>query len=520
MTAILGSTLPNTAISGLNNLGELTRLSATGEGHLEVAIHDPLFPFGSVHTENMSPVFQSDAVYGIDNSQQRVTNTGSGTATGTNGLFEVSTGTTIYSFGTIQSRKRLRYRSGQGSICRFTAMFPSNAANSILVAGLGHAEDGFFVGYNGTSFGVLHSKGGVRECRTLTITTASSTAENITITLNSVAFTVPVTNSANIQRTVYEIASFTYAGWTAQAVGATIVFLSASSGARSGTYSITATTANGTYGQTKAGVAATDTWVTQANWNGDPLDGTGDSGVTIDPTKLNVFEIAMQYLGAGAVQIKCEVCPSNSNNPTWAILHTFRFPNSSSTPLVGNPSMPFTMAAYSAGSTTNLSVKCASYAGGIEGGIVRHGNGLTYEGVSTAVGSATYRALFSIANSIQYNNRSNQSVINLISIGGAVKHTQPVTIYIIRNGTLAGNPNFASYSTSSVSLFDNAATTVTYNDNNQVIRSFQLAETGDFNITFPDEVTLQPGEILTVCAKSVTGTPAYVLASLNTREDK
>jgi len=34
----------------------------------------------------------------------------------------------------------------------------------------------------------------------------------------------------------------------------------------------------------------------------DPLDGTGDSGMTYDPTKLNVFEIRFQYLGAGAIE--------------------------------------------------------------------------------------------------------------------------------------------------------------------------------------------------------------------------
>lgn len=32
--------------------------------------------------------------------------------------------------------------------------------------------------------------------------------------------------------------------------------------------------------------------------------------------------------------------------------------------------------------------------------------------------------------------------------------------------------------------------------------------------------TLQPGEWFTLAAKSVTGTPAYVTGSINTREDQ
>lgn len=35
-----------------------------------------------------------------------------------------------------------------------------------------------------------------------------------------------------------------------------------------------------------------------------------------------------------------------------------------------------------------------------------------------------------------------------------------------------------------------------------------------------DDVTLQPGESITVCARTVTGTAAYVTVSLSTREDQ
>lgn len=45
-----------------------------------------------------------------------------------------------------------------------------------------------------------------------------------------------------------------------------------------------------------------DTYVDQANWNLDKLDGTGESGVTLDTTKDNIYVIDFQWLGAGKVR--------------------------------------------------------------------------------------------------------------------------------------------------------------------------------------------------------------------------
>jgi hypothetical protein len=45
-----------------------------------------------------------------------------------------------------------------------------------------------------------------------------------------------------------------------------------------------------------------DTAVPQSAWNRDRLDGTGNSGVTLDVTKGNIYEIRYQWLGVGTVQ--------------------------------------------------------------------------------------------------------------------------------------------------------------------------------------------------------------------------
>jgi len=338
---------------------------------------------------------------------------------------------------------------------RFAGYFTTPVANSYQIAGFGHADDGVYFGYGNTSnlsdtrFGILYVNRGVREIRTLTITTASTTAENITVTLNGTANSVAVTNSGNIQRTVYEISRGTFTGWTAYPVGATVVFVRRSAGTASGTYSITATTAVGTFAQTKAGAASTDTFIPQASWNGDKMDGTGPSGLTLDPTKGNVFQIGIQYLGFGALSFQIEGCPTDGNNADFITVHTIRIPNSATATTFGNPSFPFTIAAYSAGSTTDLSVKVGSFGGFIEGEKVLHGNRFSYFNSLTTVGATNLQALFTVQNALVYGGRTNQAVVNVLSVACALKHTSPCVIYLIRNATLAGNPNFSAYSSNS-----------------------------------------------------------------------
>ncbi len=518
-------------LAGETDIGDVKKLSTTAEGHLEVEIHGPRLPFGSVHAESLTPIFQADAVYGLNDGQCLATTSGSGTATASNSAFVASTGTTIYSQGSIQSRKRLRYRAGQGVVGRFAGYFTTPAALSYQLAGFGHAEDGVYFGYRevagGTpAFGILYTNRGSREVRTLTITTASSTAENVTVTLNGTPFSIAVTASANIQRTVWELSIGTYAGWNAYPLGATVVFVKAAAGtASAGAYTVGGTTIVGSFAQTKAGVSETQTWIPQSTWNGDKMDGTGASGVTLDPTKGNVYQIGLQYLGFGAFDFKIEGA-ADGNNPTFITVHTVRLPNTLTATSFGNPSFPFTMAAYSAGSTTDLAVRVGSYAGFIEGGKVLHGNRFSYFNSSTAVTDSNYRALFTVMNSRYYGGRTNQSVINLLSVSGALKHTSPCVFYLFKNATLVGNPNFSSYSTISSSLYDTAATTCSITTNEQLIWTGHLGDTGELDHHFgngqynAEEVTLQPGEWVTLAARSVTGTPAYVTGSLNTREDQ
>lgn len=95
---------------GENDAGDAKILRVDSNSHIETAVHSPRLPFGAIHAERMVPIFQHDAVYGIDQKYNQTTTYFSGTATNGDSAFVVTTGTTIYGAGVINSRKRLRYR--------------------------------------------------------------------------------------------------------------------------------------------------------------------------------------------------------------------------------------------------------------------------------------------------------------------------------------------------------------------------------------------------------------------------
>lgn len=545
LTSNLNSTITNDSDSivtrsilyGQQDNDEFVAVPIDTSGHLEVAVHGPLNPFGSIHSENLLPLIQSDAVHGL--SSYEVTSTtglgveltaptpgvSSGVASAANNLFKCETGTTIYSFAAIQSVARARYRPGQGIVARFTALWSAPVASSIVVAGVGSSESGFFFGYSGTSFGILHSTGNTREIQTLTITNAATTGGTIIMRLNGLDYTVTIPTSTTTTRTAYDISKQTYPGWSTEQVGSTVIFLADSVGNKAGTFSLTRGTAlvvAGTFAETLAGASTADTFIPQASWNMDTMDGTGPSGVTLDPTKGNVFQIGIQYLGFGAIVFQVEAGLS-PNNPSWVTVHVIEAQNSRTSVTQTQPTFPFTMAAYSGGSTTNVSVSVGSFAVFLEGQKKLIGPRMTYtREAASYVGStaATYYPLLTIRNQYIYTGRANQSLINLLSIAAAHTDNTIATLYLIKNATLVGPVNFTTWSTNSCTCVDQGATTCTFSSNEQIIFTLPIGSASSDNLIFTDELILQPGETITLAARTVSGTTPYLVASLNTREDQ
>ncbi len=69
------------------------------------------------------------------------------------------------------------------------------------------------------------------------------------------------------------------------------------------------------------GTASDARTVNQSSWNGDKLDGTGDSGYTLDPSKAQILWMDFEWLGVGSVRCGFII------NGEYIICHTFNNAN-------------------------------------------------------------------------------------------------------------------------------------------------------------------------------------------------
>jgi hypothetical protein len=70
-----------------------------------------------------------------------------------------------------------------------------------------------------------------------------------------------------------------------------------------------------------SGSASDARYVDKANWNGDKLDGTGASGITLDLTKTQILFLDFEWLGVGSVRCGFVI------NGSFIVAHTFHNAN-------------------------------------------------------------------------------------------------------------------------------------------------------------------------------------------------
>lgn len=329
----------------------------------------PLSTFGDFSVIEPEPQVHMSFAYSINSTLATAVPGNGGTIGNGNGHANLTSGTSSNGFAFILSREIVKYNPGQGGLFRGECVFQTGgAANSEQLFGIGSPLDGFFFGCDGEDFGVNLKGHGELEVQALTITTASTTAESVTITLNGDSTTVAVTNSGDPCKTAQEIAGGNYFslgdGWGATSHGNIVEFISIFSGARPGSYSLSgATTAVGSFAQEVAGVLPTDDiWVAQTDWNVDPMDGTGPSGMVLDPTKGNVYEIHYQS-GYGSITFSIED-PAHGH---FQLVHEVHYANSNTDISVQDPAFGLWASVRNFGSTTNITMKTPSLAGFNEG---------------------------------------------------------------------------------------------------------------------------------------------------------
>lgn len=412
------ATTTKSVLCGQTDSGNFKFVGVTTDGHLDAAIKEPTSIFGEVITANLTPVMQGDFVYGLNSNLWTSSVTGSGTATSANQLGVASTTAAATSSALIQSLRRAKYRAGEGLLTRFTAQFTTGAANSTQLAGMFNSTvDGWFIGYNGTSFGIMYRR-------------------------NSV-----------------------------------------------------------------------DTWIAQASFNLDKLNGTGASGITIDPTKLNIFQITVGYLGGRG----CRFSVLSPISGDWVVFHDYNLAGTQTSQTQSiNPTMTFGIQAINTTNNTNIVVRSGSVGMFIVG--LRERIGSTYGQNNTKSIATTETNVLTIRNNSTINGVTNQAQLRVRSISVATAAAVPVIFKLIKNATLGGVPSYTNIdATNSIAAFDVAGTTITGGN----VQFNTVCTTG--GSVFVDltefDIFLSPNETLTCSAAAISGAAANHVVAINWNED-
>ena len=478
-----------------------------------VGISGPLSSFNELNIAELTPVAQCDFIYGVNTNVNNILTFAGGTVTAVSGVANVSSGVSTSGSADVALRRNLKYRPGQGSLSRVTALFGTPASGNVQIVGPGNAESGYYFGYAGTDFGIFHYENSQREVRKLTVTTGAGTGL-VTVTLDGTSVSVPVTGGNNVNRTSYELSKYDYSnvgvGWLADAIDGTVFFISSRPNPYTGSYTVAGASITGSFTSVIAGSGSSVTFISQSSWNIDKMDGTGQSRMLLDKQKGNVYQVGFQYLGFGNALFGIEDPETGRIAPVHMIKNT----NSRTTPVLKNPQVTTRAVSVNIGGTSNVTLKTVSMASFTEGLAKkldpRYAFSFAINSVDT---SNAYQPIGAIKVNRVYNGLTSFGEIDLLRIAASnTSVSKTLTVSLFKNVPLTGTPNF-QYLGETNSLV--STTTLTPGTDSITINgfiplvTFPVASNSSNAITFDlDDLVVAHGEIIYVAIKTsgqVTG---------------
>ena len=413
-----------------------------------VHINGPTTTFGEVATADLFPIAQGDFVHGLNEQVFNTSSFAGSTVDTQNGMVELSSGTETSGSATVQLRRNLKYRAGQGSLMRGTALFDTPDAGNAQFIGAGSAECGYFIGYFGNNFGILHSETGAREVRKLEISSAVTTNADVTVTLDGESIVIPVTGSNSTTQTAYQLSLGDYTqlgrgGWLTDVVSSSVYFITArSTPLATGSYSVSGGGIAGAFSRTVEGQAQTNTFIPSSSFNIDPLDGTGPSGLDLDPQKGNVYQIGFQYLGFGNAKFQVED-PETGNLIKF---HELKNANTRTTPVLKDPNVSILATSANIGGTTSKTLKSASMAAFVEGASFKLDPKYATSVAFSSLNSATYKPLLALKANRLIGEQSSFGEFDLLKIAASNESSsstpRTLTVALFLNPKINGDVEF------------------------------------------------------------------------------
>lgn len=232
-----------------------------------------------------------------------------------------------------------------------------------------------------------------------------------------------------------------------------------------------------------------DTFYPQTQWSG--------AGRTIDPSKLNIFEVVYQYLGAGHGILSVA-------SPTTAAFEkaiATEYINRETTTNLSTPSLPFALDVSNSAGGEDLSVSCASVGAFSEGlGPV---TGIHFAAGASAAGVGSATNIITVRSKATYNGVVNRIPVAMQQVSVGVEGTKPATLTIRKNATSGGTPSWADFNAESSMEYDTAGTWT----GGRVVAVIGLSKSGSIHLDMAAwGLQLIAGETLTIEVTPASGT--------------
>lgn len=279
------------------------------------------------------------------------------------------------------------------------------------------------------------------------------------------------------------------------------------------------TTTNGLFfgmNGTSLGVACRSngitTWVAQASWNVDRMNGTGPSGITLNPTFGNTYAIQYDALGFGNATFMVYSPPSNVANPKismddFVVVHRQFFNNASGALGVQNPQFPLTAISSNTTAASAVAISVASFCCFVETDLK---NTLMHSLEFTkSINSSTFVPALVLFNKPTFNGVASTTTVLIREIGFAMGGVaRGDSLLVLRDPVMTALGTLVDVSASSCVSYSNSATSTVTAGTGVPLYSSVIYSTHDHFDVSDLGLYISPGSYMCFAARTCAGNAA------------
>jgi hypothetical protein len=469
--------------------------------------------YGEPYAIGIEPVVQLDGRYGIDARETQTYISGGGAVISESSCFKLSCTSTVGSYAVFRSRRFNTYKPGQSFAARGYLKFDDPLAGTSQRWGVQNQESAFYIGYNGTRFGILHVYGGRVPLYRLTLNSYTGN-QTVTVTLNGVSHTADIavgeTTAQAAQRIALALSTSFSSSWLCVQRSNTVEFLyTGTLGPLGGTFSVTSS------GNLSAAITTLQAGVTQTNEWIYPGDTDSSSGIVFqtlpawfDPTTFNKYQLKYSWAGINAFVL------DPTTGRYFRFFGHYHVGDGITQPQIANPAFKVASLCYNTGGSTPVSMYVGDMSMFLEGQTNRNKYNRSASVTQTSLTQTDCHHLLSIQNTLIFNNTINALELLLQDLTATTQCNDPAEIYLFLDAPLStglhdfqSTAGFAATVSKVAGLIDLAT--------NEPLISFVVGNTGSSVQYALDRyrTVLSPGSTISIAVRS-TATIQKAAASL------